>query len=170
MTDAYNAALIWAKRRGLPTTAELLAIPGIKAVIEKASRISCEWQGQRFEARSAHGASNALCRQLVAAGCPDQALHVFHSAGAYRFTQRSIHEAAKWTYGDGASEMLHIRRYNESPFAAGAVAPKMAVELRGYWWRGPSQRPTLALPATLAKRHDRRRGRIGARLGYLGTT
>jgi len=39
----------------------------------------CEWNGRTFEATSRSGASFALCRELVAAGCPDQPMEVWAS-------------------------------------------------------------------------------------------
>ena len=41
----------------------------------------CEVEGRRFEARSRHGAANALARELVAAGFADRPLEV-HAMGS----------------------------------------------------------------------------------------
>ena len=61
-------------------------------------RASCQWRGKTFEAVSANGVSNALCRMLVKAGVPDQALEMRKPNGSLRFTVDSIHEWAKWTW------------------------------------------------------------------------
>jgi hypothetical protein len=90
----------------LPSTAELLALGGLIArfrVIRDGDRIGieeawCDWQGRHFKASSRHGATHALCRELVGAGCPDVAMQVYRdSDGAYQYTFRSIHRAAERT-------------------------------------------------------------------------
>jgi hypothetical protein len=58
----------------------------------------CEWNGRRFEARSRHGATYDICRQLVAAGAPDMPMHVYRlSVGEHQYTFRSIHGVARFT-------------------------------------------------------------------------
>jgi len=64
---------------------------------------SCRWNGRAFEARSRNGASFALCRQLVAARCPDQALRVYGPEGRLlQLTFPSIHRAAGQTVIEGS--------------------------------------------------------------------
>lgn len=129
---------------------------GINAVLRVASNsrmpekgdawaASCEWQEQWFEAVPRNGAANALCRVLVAAGVPDQPMRMVGTDGKPRFTVRSIHEAARWTYKESASEPLRRVLYKEHPRAAGAEGQKSPhVELRGVPGSQHGGTPTFA--------------------------
>ena len=75
-----------------------------------------EWDGRVFRAASSHGASMALARQLVAAGCPDQPWHV-----PGRLHGRSLHRLARLTIEEGA-DGLRFRRYRETPRVADQTA------------------------------------------------
>jgi len=66
------------------------------------------WNGQTYRAASSHGATMALARQLVAAGCPDQLWRV-----PGRLHGRSLHGLAKLTIEEGA-DGLRFRRYREN--------------------------------------------------------
>ena len=61
----------------------------------------CEVGGRRFEARSRHGAANALARELVASGMPDRSLDVHFEGLAGFLHWGSITAAAKRTYTEG---------------------------------------------------------------------
>jgi hypothetical protein len=76
-------------------------------------RCSCEWNGRTFEPTSRRGASYSLCRELVAAGCPDQAMRVIDHAGKLQFVLRSVHAAAGRTVTEGVST-----RIREVPYQA----------------------------------------------------
>lgn len=137
----------------LPSAAELSALGGINATMriildtqtpEKGSlwAASCEWNGHTFEAPSRSGASHALCRLLVAAGCPDQALQVFDENGRHQFTHRAIHAAAQLMLSE-RDHPLRRRRWTQNPHGAdaakqgGAISPSEvgeqgSGELRAY--------------------------------------
>jgi hypothetical protein len=69
----------------------------------------CEVGGRRFEARSRHGAANALARELVAPGVPDGPLeaHFEGLAGCLRWA--SISAAANRTFTEGNRPLQCIR-------------------------------------------------------------
>jgi hypothetical protein len=73
----------------------------------------CEIDGRQFEAKSRHGAPNALARELVAAGIPDQPISIHYEglAGAVRY--RSFHAAAAWTFAESQSTPLRRVPYRE---------------------------------------------------------
>lgn len=70
--------------------------------------------GQRYAARSRHGAPNALARTLVEAGIEDQPVEVRHAGllGAMRY--KSLHRMAAYTYTEGDAP-LRRRRYVPRP-------------------------------------------------------
>jgi hypothetical protein len=70
---------------------------------------ACEIDGQHFEARSRHGAANALARELVAAGIPDRPLEVHFEGLAGCLRWGSIAAAAKRTYTEGNRPLQCIR-------------------------------------------------------------
>ena len=95
---------------------------------------TCEWNGRTFEATSWTGASFALCRELVAAGCPDQPMEVWAS----RYTGpvdpntgigvelvpahpslriASVHKAAGHTIREDAQHPIHQEAYRPHPGA-----------------------------------------------------
>ena len=69
----------------------------------------CVVEGQRFEARSRHGAANALARELVAAGIADRPLEVHFDgvSGCQRWG--SVAAAARRTYTEGNRPLQCIR-------------------------------------------------------------
>ena len=78
----------------------------------------CEVGGRRFEARSRHGAPNALARELADAGIPDRPLEVRFEGLARCLRWGSIAAAAKRTYTEGNRPLQCIRW----------VAPQNAVQ------------------------------------------
>ena len=58
----------------------------------------CEVEGWRFEARSRHGAANALARELVAAGIADRPLEVHSDGVAGCLRWGSVAAAARRAY------------------------------------------------------------------------
>ena len=62
---------------------------------------ACEFAGKQLTAKSRHGSEFALCRQLVALGCPDGALIVTNPAGAELMRFPSIHKGAGLTIQEG---------------------------------------------------------------------
>jgi hypothetical protein len=95
----------------------------------------CEVDGLRFEARSRHGAANALARELVASGIPDRPLeiHLDGLAGCLRWG--SLAAAAKRTYTEGNRAVQCIR----------CIAPQNPVQAI----RAPPKRGMKPLAATV---------------------
>jgi hypothetical protein len=92
----------------------------------------CEIGGQRFQARSRHGAANDLARQLVAAAVADQPL-VVHFDGLRGYLRwGSLTAAAKRTYTEG-NRPLQCIRWIASQDAVQAIraAPKQGVKATG---------------------------------------
>ena len=58
-------------------------------------RAATIWNGHTFTARSAHGASMAVARQLVVAGCPDQPWQAVSPAGQRLLHGGSLHRLAR---------------------------------------------------------------------------
>jgi hypothetical protein len=106
----------------------------------------CEWDGRRFEARSRNGAVYALCRELVAAGCPDQSMRVVNAEGRVQLTIRSIRAGAGRTIKEGpATKITNV------PFAEYPAARASGFHSRGESTSAPGgQRPRT--------RRSRRRG------------
>jgi hypothetical protein len=73
----------------------------------------CEVDGRRFNARSRHGAPNALARELVAAGIPDDALEIHFEGLAGTMRYPSFHAAAGWTFSESASTPLRRVPFRE---------------------------------------------------------
>lgn len=73
----------------------IMAIVPNSRTREFGSAFRCSAEG--CVAVSRKGVTHALCRQLVAAGHPDQPLEVCGPNGSLHFTIRSIHEWAKLT-------------------------------------------------------------------------
>jgi hypothetical protein len=69
----------------------------------------CEVEGRRFEARSRHGAANALARDLVAAGITDRPLEVRFDGVAGCLRWGSLAAAAGRTYTEGNRPLQCIR-------------------------------------------------------------
>src|SRR5262249_46786196 len=69
----------------------------------------CEVGGRRFEARSRHGAANALARKLLTAGIPDRPLEVHFDGLAGSLRWGSITAAAKRTFTEGNRPLQCIR-------------------------------------------------------------
>jgi hypothetical protein len=67
-----------------------------------------------FTARSRHGASNELARQLVAAGLADQPMAIHCRGLAGTITWPSFYAAATWTFSEGDRPLRRIR-YKERP-------------------------------------------------------
>ena len=75
----------------------------------------CELDGQRYSARSRHGAPNELARVLVSAGVPDQPVEVRHAGVKGCLSWRSLHEMARWTYKESAGVPLRRVRWRPLP-------------------------------------------------------
>ena len=71
-------------------------------------------EGRVYVARSRHGASNELARQLVAAGLADRLMIIRYRGRAETMIYRSFHAAAGWAYTEG-DEPLRRVRYRERP-------------------------------------------------------
>jgi hypothetical protein len=69
----------------------------------------CEIDGRRFEARSRHGAANALARELVAAGVADRPFEVRFEPLAGCLWWGSIAVAAERTFTEGNRPLQCIR-------------------------------------------------------------
>jgi hypothetical protein len=69
----------------------------------------CEVDGQHYEARTRHGAANALSRQLVAAGIADQPLEVHFDGLPGHLRWGSLEAAANRTYTEGNRPVQCIR-------------------------------------------------------------
>lgn len=87
---------------------------------------SCEWNGRTIEAVSRNGAVYALCRELVAAGCPDQPMRVYGPEGRLSLygpegrlslTIRSIYVAAGRTIKEGSTTTIREAAYSAHPLA-----------------------------------------------------
>jgi hypothetical protein len=78
---------------------------------------SCYWRaeaiicGVTYAARSRYGAPNELARQLVAAGIADAPMTVYSGNLRGHMTIPSFHEAAKWTYTEGAFRGVRRTRW-----------------------------------------------------------
>ena len=67
---------------------------------------SATWNGRVFQASSANGATMALARQLVAAGCPDQPWEACGIDQQRRFYGQRLHRLAKLSVStDGRLEL-----------------------------------------------------------------
>jgi hypothetical protein len=81
---------------------------------------ACAWvaeatvDGRTYTARSRHGATNELARQLVAAGIIDRPMMIHYRGLAGTMTWRSFHAAATWTYSEGDQPLRRVR-YKEQP-------------------------------------------------------
>jgi hypothetical protein len=127
-TDAVRQPSL--RRHPLPSEAELLALDvhaEFRIIVggpERSHKTGteeayCEWNGRRFEVRSRHGAAYDLCRQLVAAGIPDQPMQVYRASnGAHQYTFRSVHRAALWTIEESDSVPIRVIRYRPRPAGA----------------------------------------------------
>jgi len=108
---------------------------------------ACVWiaeatvDGRVYTARSRHGATNELARQLAAAGLADRPMVIRCRGLAGTLSYRSFHAAAKWTYKEGDRPLRRVR-YKERPegFSLASVLDQNAFHRR--WtmaWR--SRRP-----------------------------
>lgn len=97
-------------------TAMMALVPNSRGV-ERGSlgKATCEWNGRSFEAVSRSGASYALCRELVSAGCPDMPMEVLGENGKAQLSVRSIHRAAGVTIEESANKPIHAGRYRPLP-------------------------------------------------------
>lgn len=95
-------------------------------------RASCQWDGRTFEAVSRNGAAYALCRKLLEARCPDQAMEVWASryigGGEVEVMPKSpslrfafIHAAAARTIEENAQTPIRTRTYRAPGIDAGGV-------------------------------------------------
>jgi hypothetical protein len=75
----------------------------------------CEVDGQRYSARSRHGAPNELARLLVSAGVTDQPVEVRHAGIKGCLSWRSLHELGGWTYEESAGVPLRKVRWRPLP-------------------------------------------------------
>jgi hypothetical protein len=69
----------------------------------------CEVDGKYYEARSRHGAANALARQLMAAGIADHPLEVHFDGLPGYLRWGSLEAAASRTYTEGNRPLQCIR-------------------------------------------------------------
>jgi hypothetical protein len=76
---------------------------------------SCQWDGRAFQARARNGATYALCRELVRAGCPDQPLEVRKANGQLELTIRSIHVGAKLMVRESGKTSIRSAPYVPHP-------------------------------------------------------
>jgi hypothetical protein len=91
------------------------AVTGV-AIPDRATTV---WGGRPFEARSAHGASMALARELVAAGCQDQPWEARTPGGERTVYGNSLYALARTTIEE-SSGGPRFRRFVERPdFAVG---------------------------------------------------
>ena len=86
----------------------------------------CEVDGQRYSARSRHGAANELARLLVSAGVADQPVEVRHAGLKGCLSWRSLHELARWTYEETAGVPLRRVRWKPLPDFTAAVRGRIA--------------------------------------------
>lgn len=89
----------------------------------------CVVDGVKYSGKSRRGASNDLCRKLVAAGVPDGPMRVLERGHKGPFTYQSFHEAAKWTYEESENVPLRRVRWRPPPdfqgvFGGGGVDEK----------------------------------------------
>ena len=97
----------------------------------------CEIGERRFEARSRHGAANALARELMAAGVADWPLEVRFEGLAGCLRWGSVAAAAKRTYTEGNRALQCIRW----------IAPQDAVQaIRAASKQGVEGPPATVLP------------------------
>jgi hypothetical protein len=75
---------------------------------------TCHWDGRLFQAQSRTGASFTLCRDLLAAGCPDQPMDV-RWEGKVALHIRSIHKAATRTIIENSSQPITEGRFQPYP-------------------------------------------------------
>jgi hypothetical protein len=89
----------------------------------------CDVDGRRSEARSRHGAANALARELVAAGVADRPLEVHFDGRAGCLRWGTFAAAAKRTYTEGNRPLQCIRWIApQEAVQAIRAAPKQGVE------------------------------------------
>jgi hypothetical protein len=86
----------------------------------------CEVDGQRYSARSRHGAPNKLARLLISAGVPDQSVEVRQVGIKGCVSYPSLHELARWTYQETAGEPLRRVRWKLPPDFTAAVRIRVA--------------------------------------------
>ena len=86
----------------------------------RTSNSACVWiaeatvEGRTYTARSRHGPSNELARQLVAARLVDRPLIIRYYGLAGTLTYHSFHSAATWTFSEGERTLRRVR-YREPP-------------------------------------------------------
>jgi hypothetical protein len=89
-------------------------------------RATIEWNCQRNEARSRHGATMKLARTLVEAGCPDLPWRAVGADGRVRFYGPSLHKLARRTIAEGDSRGLQlkpfVRRDGSTPYGLADAA------------------------------------------------
>jgi hypothetical protein len=91
----------------------------------------CEIGGQRYSARSRHGAPNELARVLVSAGVADQPVEVRHAGIKGCISYRSLHQMARWTTRKAPACRCGGCAGNRCPISpplAGDVLPKTGVK------------------------------------------
>jgi len=92
----------------------LSVLPMSKAAAQRGGpqtdQATAEWEGQSFIARSWHGVTMALARQLVGAGCPDQPWEAHNAEGQRLLFGSSLHRLAQMTIGGD-----RFGRYQERP-------------------------------------------------------
>jgi hypothetical protein len=77
------------------------------------------WSGRNFSARTQSGVTMALARELVAAGCPDQAWQA-ERAGAVALFGPSLHRLALLTVSEGGRDGPRFTKYQPHHLARAA--------------------------------------------------
>ena len=90
----------------------------------------CEVDGQRYSARSRHGAPNELARVLVSAGVADQPVEVRQVGVKGYISYCALHELARWTYQESTTVPLRRVRW-KPPTDIGADIRKRKAQNRG---------------------------------------
>ena len=80
------------------------------------------WDGKTYQATSRHGATMALARQLVAAGCPDQPWEAGRPGRRDLFGP-SIHGLAQLTIHESDEDGPVMIRHGEHPESVGSLEP-----------------------------------------------
>lgn len=107
-------------------------------------RASCEWAGRTITAESRSAASHALCRELVAAGCPDLPLVISGSEGKERMRVQSIHRAARYTIRETDSQRIRMALYQPPMINSGGARFDQDALISSPTSQGPAQVESLS--------------------------
>ena len=90
-------------------------------------RVSADWNGRTFEVEAKSGAICAIARQLVEAGCPDEAWQA-ERGGQVAIRGKSLHGVAKLTVSDPDKGNVKFVKWVAREFpSAGAVTESEAL-------------------------------------------